>query len=39
MELFTSEVQPHFFKVLTAESQETIDAGKEGATKGLKVGS
>ena len=37
VELFTSEVQPSLFKVLRAESEEELDTGKEGATKGLKV--
>ena len=38
MELFTTEVQSHFFKILTAESQEAVDTGKEGFIRGFKVG-
>lgn len=37
MELFTTEVQSQFFKTLTAESQEALDAGTEGITRGFKV--
>ncbi len=37
VELYTTEVQALNFKILTADSQEVVDAGKEGLTKGLKV--
>jgi len=37
VELFSTEVQPAGFKILKAESQEEVDAGKEALTHGLKV--
>ena len=37
VELFTSEVQPHAWKVLQAESRDEVATGKEALTHGLKV--
>lgn len=37
VELFAAEVQPNIFKFWKAESQEELDAAKEGFTYGLKT--